>query len=46
MKLDRRNFIGTSAAIAAAMAAPTVMASGKPRVVAVSYTHLTLPTKA
>ena len=30
MKLDRRNFIGTSAAIAAAMAAPTVMASGKP----------------
>ena len=35
MKLDRRNFIGTSAAIAAAMAAPTVMASGKPRVVVV-----------
>ena len=35
MKLDRRNFIGTGAAIAAAMAAPTVMASGKPRVVVV-----------
>ena len=35
MKLDRRNFIGTGAAIAAAMAAPTLMASGKPRVVVV-----------
>ena len=49
MKLDRRNFIGSSAAIAAALSAPTVMASGKPRVVvvgggAVSYTHLTLQT--
>jgi len=35
MKLDRRNFIGSSAAIAAALSAPTVMASGKPRVVVV-----------
>lgn len=35
MKLDRRNFIGSSAAIAAALTAPTVMASGKPRVVVV-----------
>ena len=35
MKLDRRNFIGTSAAIAAALSAPTVMAGGKPRVVVV-----------
>ena len=33
MKLDRRNFIGSSAAIAAALSAPTVMAGGKPRVV-------------
>ena len=33
MKLDRRNFIGSSAAIAAALTAPTVMAGGKPRVV-------------
>ena len=35
MKLDRRNFIGSGAAIAAALTAPTVMASGKPRVVVV-----------
>ena len=35
MKLDRRNFIGSSAAIAAALSAPTVMAGGKPRVVVV-----------
>ena len=35
MKLDRRNFLGSSAAIAAALASPTVMASGKPRVVVV-----------
>ena len=35
MKLDRRNFIGSGAAIAAALSAPTVMASGKPRVVVV-----------
>jgi len=35
MKLDRRNFIGSSAAIAAALSAPTVIASGKPRVVVV-----------
>ena len=35
MKLDRRNFIGSSAAIAAALSAPTVMASGKPRVVVI-----------
>jgi NADPH-dependent 2,4-dienoyl-CoA reductase/sulfur reductase-like enzyme len=35
MNLDRRNFLGSSAAIAAALASPTVMASGKPRVVVV-----------
>ena len=35
MKLDRRNCLVSSAAIAAALASPTVMASGKPRVVVV-----------
>ena len=40
MKLDRRNFIGSSAAIAAALTAPTVMASGKPRVVVVGMTNI------
>lgn len=35
MKLDRRMFLGVAAAVAAAMSAPMVRASGKPRVVVV-----------
>ncbi|MDA0961625.1 MAG: NAD(P)/FAD-dependent oxidoreductase [Proteobacteria bacterium] len=35
MKLNRRTFIGTTAALAAAMSAPAVMGQGKPRVVVI-----------
>lgn len=35
MKLNRRTFIGTSAALAASLSAPAVMGQGKPRVVVI-----------
>ena len=43
MKLDRRNFIGSSAAIAAALSAPTVMASGKPELSSLAVVQAVRP---